>query len=134
MVLTKRQRQKRASETGRQAGRRQRRDKKKVEARAKREAEMVQYLADHGWRQSGPLGDVWKIDNWKDQRDVFGFEVGYMPIPEGFKKIYTPKEPKNWETAEVKMSLRQAYKTQLKLDAMGYVKPQTADDDLADIL
>jgi O-methyltransferase involved in polyketide biosynthesis len=106
MTLTKRQRQKRANETGRQAGRRRRRDKKKVEARVQRETEMAKYLAEHGWRQSGPLGDVWKIDNWDLNRE----------------------EP------ECCMTLHRAYRTQLKLESIGYVKPKTVDDDLADIL
>jgi hypothetical protein len=80
---------------------------KKTQARKKREAEMAGYLADKGWQRCGPMGDVWKIDHWNLEK-----------YPQG----------------EAKMTLHQAYKSQMRLDASGYKRPVNADDDLADLI
>lgn len=80
---------------------------KKAEARKKREAEMAGYLAEKGWQRCGPLGDVWKMDHWNIEK---------------------------YPNSEAKMTLHKAYKSQLRLDAIGYQKPITADDDLADLI
>lgn len=109
---------------------------KKAEARTLREAEMAAYLRNHGWRQSGPLGDVWKHDSWKPMQVNPQTRHGYvMEEPGKIKQVWsTEPSQKPWKNAEVCMTLYRAYENQLRLDASGYEAPKTLDDDLADLL
>jgi len=84
-----------------------RRKAKKEAKRLEREAQMAEYLLGKGWKCCGPMKDVWKIDHWNIEK---------------------------YSTEECTMSLHQAHKAQLKLDAMGYERPKSADDDLADFI
>ena len=80
---------------------------RKEQVRKKREAEISGYLASKGWQRCGPLGDVWKTDHWNIE---------------------------DHPTNEAKMTLHKAYRAQLGLDASGYKRPVSADDDLADLI
>jgi hypothetical protein len=116
----------------------QKRKDKKKQARQEREIKMIEHLVSKGWTRSGPNMDVWKIDHWKHMRMVTGFERGYMRVPdlngEGLRVVYSKREPEPWETDEVRMTLYQAYKAQLRLDSSGYERPKSIDDDLADLI
>lgn len=113
--------------------------KRKASSAKKRELEeatMAQYLRDNGWTQSGPLGDVWKHDSWKPFQSNPTTEFGYtMDEPGKIRKVWrTYNNEKPWKSAEVCMSLRQAHRNQLRLEASGYEAPKSLDDDLADLL
>ncbi len=38
--------------------------KEKAVKRVEREAQMMKYLKENGWQQSGPCMDVWKMPHW----------------------------------------------------------------------
>lgn len=109
---------------------------KKAAQREAHEAEMTQYLLDKGWRQSGPLGDVWKHDSWTAFQTNPHSRHGYvMDRPGLLRKVWsTQPTEKAWSSDEVCMTLHKAYKAQCKLDAIGYEKPKSLDDDLAAML
>jgi len=111
---------------------------KKDLARKEREAKMAEYLLSKGWKQAGPLGDVWITEHWKPNRELYGHESGYRRVSvegeEMIQAVYRKKEPEPWSTDMVRMSLNKAYRNQLKLDASSYEKAKGLDDDLADLL
>ena len=111
---------------------------KKERIRNELEDQMTGFLLRKGWSRSGPNGDVWVTESWKPQREGYGFERGYVRINdldgEGFQTAYSKRGPKNWRSDKVSMTLHQAYKNQLKLDASGYERPKGIDDDLADLI
>ena len=113
--------------------------KRKIKASRQREAheaEMTQYLLDKGWTNTGPLGNVWKHDLWKSHKDNPESRHGYVQEKSGLiRKVWSTQPIEKARTnTEVFLTLHQAYKAQLKLDSMGYEKPKSIDDDLADLL
>jgi hypothetical protein len=127
-----------AKKTPRQLGNSRRKKSRKLLSRREHEAQMMELLLSKGWKRSGPNGDVWVTESWKPYRESYGFERGYVKIQdldgEGFKTVYSKREPKNWRTDKVSMTLHNAYKNQLRLDASGYERPKGLDDDLADLI
>lgn len=136
MKLTQRRRM--AKRTSRAIANSHRKKSRKLRTRREHEAQMMELLLSRGWKRSGPNGDVWVTDSWKHQRDSYGFERGYVRNQdldgEGFKTVYSKREPKNWRTDRISMTLHNAYKNQLRLDAIGYERPKGLDDDLADLI
>ena len=129
------QRRKLAKKTPKQLARKSRRVTKAEQARQETEAAMIQHLSEAGWVRTGPLNDVWKLDNWKPYQSNPKSRYGYVREEGGIRKVWN-LEPRNdrWPKAEACMTLRQAYKYQLRLEATGYEKPKNIDDDLADLL
>ena len=125
-----------AKKTPRQLARIRKRKIKAVKKRELQEVEMAQYLRDNGWTQSGPFGDVWKHDTWKPFQSNPATEFGYtMDEPGNIRKVWrTYNNEKPWKSAEVCMTLRQAYRSQMRLETSGYEAPKSLDDDLADLL
>lgn len=126
MKLTKKQKQNKKNKAA---------QKRKIE-----EAAMAQYLIDKGWEQSGIMGDVWKIDSWKSFQENPCVREGYrmQPNPEGsgdlITKVWDATSNQKKRGEKTIMSLRKAYKVQRNLDATGFEKPKSLDDDLADLL
>ena len=107
-----------------------------AEKRVAEEEKMARYLLENGWTRSGPLGDVWKHDTWQPVRANKTTEHGYvLDAPGQVRKVWrTQDKQKPTKSADTLMTLRQAYKAQQKLEAIGWEPAKTFDDDLADLL
>jgi len=125
-----------AKKSPRQLARIKKRKAKSVAEREHREQQMAEYLRSKGWVQSGPLGDVWKIQNWKPHREVLRERRGYMQVGEGefLQRTLLETEQKLFESDDAAMTLHRAYEYQKRLDITGYERPKGVDDDLAEAI
>ncbi len=130
------QRRRMAKKTPQQLARYRKRKAKDVVKREQKQQEMADYLRSKGWKQSGPLGDVWSIDNWKPHREILRHRRGYYQVgPTSFvERRYNEVEQVEFTSERACMTLAKAYRCQLQLDAAGYERPVSLDDDLVDQL
>ena len=127
-----------AKKTPKQLARKRRKKSKQDQIRQERETAMVVYLLDKGWSRKGPDGEVWTADHWKPQNHMGGYDRRYMmsaeQYPDVIHAVYHVRPPKNWQSDKASMTLTQAYNNQMRLDAMGFERAKSIDDDLADLL